>query len=523
MYTDTAFFGFARAGKINDLDYPLVLNSEDLDQISYAVDGYRILSKHVDMSAIVPSEEHPLSQEIIELDDIIIMRNAASLLMRTKKFVSELISLHEKNRFRKLIYLPGVADPYLLPVLVYLGGNIFDDLVVRKNSLSNHRYGTLGYSMAKDTRELENLSFLNQIAGELKRSIENRTLRELVEKYRISGKAVEILRILDRDYMPQQKIVYPRFTSYIRANDISSLSRPDLTTYREKIASEYTKPHGKEVLLLLPCSARKPYSWSKSHQRIIEALSGLRSRVHEVIVTSPVGLVPRDLEGIYPAAFYDIPVIGQWFDEEKSMILDMLRMYLSRNSYGKVIAFIPEDLEFIVSALPSDSILIRGKAKDPEDLKLLRKEVSEAVRGMEGEKPRNEKLHDLLSMSSFQFGDWILEELAGARAIRSYNQDMLSLSGKVILVFNRNAGKMTITKSIATAFLANQKYTVQIDDFKPTANIYAVGVDSCTPDIRIEDEVVVVHGDEIRGVGTARMPFIAMKELKKGIAVKMRN
>ena len=62
---------------------------------------------------------------------------------------------------------------------------------------------------------------------------------------------------------------------------------------------------------------------------------------------------------------------------------------------------------------------------------------------------------------------------------------------------------------------------VEIDDFKPTANIYPVGILSSTDDIGIEDEVVVVHNGEIRGVGGSKMPSIAMRELKKGVAVKM--
>ena len=78
-------------------------------------------------------------------------------------------------------------------------------------------------------------------------------------------------------------------------------------------------------------------------------------------------------------------------------------------------------------------------------------------------------------------------------------------------------------QEIASFFLKADKFVVRIDDFKPTANIYAMGVESCDPAIRPEDEVVVAFGDEVRGVGIAKMPAIAMKQLKKGLAVKMRN
>ena len=46
-----------------------------------------------------------------------------------------------------------------------------------------------------------------------------------------------------------------------------------------------------DVAVLLPCSARKPYSLSQSHRRFQMAVG---DRAHELIVTSPLGLVPRD-------------------------------------------------------------------------------------------------------------------------------------------------------------------------------------------------------------------------------------
>ena len=65
--------------------------------------------------------------------------------------------------------------------------------------------------------------------------------------------------------------------------------------------------------MLLP---RKPYSSSRSHKAFRRAIN--HSSAHEVIVTSPLGLVPRDLEEVWPAGHYDIPVTGDWtLDEMK--------------------------------------------------------------------------------------------------------------------------------------------------------------------------------------------------------------
>ncbi|WP_175266547.1 DUF5591 domain-containing protein [Acidiplasma cupricumulans] len=52
--------------------------------------------------------------------------------------------------------------------------------------------------------------------------------------------------------------------------------------------------------------------------------------MHELIVTSPVGLVPRELENSYPARFYDIPVIGLWYEDEKLMMKNLLKIILKK-------------------------------------------------------------------------------------------------------------------------------------------------------------------------------------------------
>ncbi|MHA2044234.1 MAG: DUF5591 domain-containing protein, partial [Candidatus Thorarchaeota archaeon] len=113
-----------------------------------------------------------------------------------------------------------------------------------------------------------------------------------------------------------------------------SFNSPVVRRFRENVASRYTPPPGKQIVLLLPCSARKPYSDSKSHRRIAEVtsvvLGSIQPRVSEAILTSPLGLVPRELERIYPAAQYDIPVTGDWDTEEITVGAKALSTYLSK-------------------------------------------------------------------------------------------------------------------------------------------------------------------------------------------------
>ena len=56
------------------------------------------------------------------------------------------------------------------------------------------------------------------------------------------------------------------------------------------------------------------------------------------IVTSPLGIVPRECRLCYPAAHYDVPVTGYWDAEEVAVIAGSLAAYLERHGFSRVIA-----------------------------------------------------------------------------------------------------------------------------------------------------------------------------------------
>src|SRR5437899_11206469 len=91
-----------------------------------------------------------------------------------------------------------------------------------------------------------------------------------------------------------------------------SLTRPEIVRFRRRIRERYARPPSSRVLVLLPCSARKPYSTSRSHRRFRDAIlaSANPSAVHQVIVNAPLGLIPRELNRFYPAGAYGIPGTG---------------------------------------------------------------------------------------------------------------------------------------------------------------------------------------------------------------------
>ena len=526
MMVDEAFFGFARTGKIGEsYQYPALLRSGETKHITRNGAELYVLSQQASPSIEVKSNGKSMEQPVRlwTTEDIVVVPDGAELIQRPKRLVERLREIRSYFGYSKLIYVQGVADPYLLPILVYAGVSFFDDSTLRIESAKSVGYTIFGRTSTGDNPYVENVKLVEEILDVLGKSIRNGTIREIVEKYQISSKAMELLRLLDNDESGETEGTFPRRTEYIKANSLESLRRPDLVRFRNYISHSYTKPEYKKIALLIPCSARKPYSTSKSHKQILEALSGLRNTVHEIIVTSPVGLVPRELENTYPANSYDIPVIGEWYEDEKVMINNMLRAFFERNSYDRVYAFVKEDLYFILEALPNGSQKIEwSEHNDP--LGNLRKTIQDAVSetAAPGRKV-NHKLESFIKVAEYQFGSWVAPYLQNCRIIRNYNTEMIVREGKPVLVYNEKMGKFTINKNSAAWFLENGKFLVEIDDFKPTANVYAVGVLGTTSDIRQEDEVVLHHKGVLKGVGIAKMPTAAMIDLKKGTAVKVRN
>ena len=523
MFIDEAFFGIARTGTMDGgIRYPFIFTSGPGGSVKRTGDGLAFSSgDRIPLETVYPYK-HDLNVFPVS-DNIVMLPEGLQLAQRPRKLLEAIYAIRKEYGLSKLIYVQGLSDPYLLPALVYAGVSLFDDSTLRMESLAGMKFTELGYTQSQENPFQENLQFTQNILSLLSLSIRNGTLREVVEKFQFSSKASEMIRIMDSTYLKESEEAFPRRTPYIKANSLESLRRPDIFRYRQYISDIYTKPPGRDIALLIPCSARKPYSESKSHKRIIEALGPYRSALHELIVTSPVGLVPRELESTYPARFYDIPVIGDWYEDERVMIKKILSDYFSRNSYSKIFTFVGQDLEFIGEVLPEGTVSIQWNDDRDSSITRLRDGIAQYMRDQGPIAPKPRKIEPYVQIASYQFGDWIREYVEKCKIVRNYNSEMLTMDGKPFLVYNPALGKFTINKASGSIFLDHNKFVVEIDDFKPTASVYAVGVVSATEDIRQEDEVVLAHSGKVMGVGVAKMPGIGMVSLKKGVAVKVRN
>ena len=175
--------------------------------------------------------------------------------------------------------------------------------------------------------------------NEVRSAISSKKLRELAVAQSLSSpRLVEHMRYHDKVVGRQDGILEMVVgeSTNLQINSIESHDDPIICDWVEFITNRYIKPSSlDEVLILLPCSARKPYSRSKSHKNFKNAIA--HNAAHEVMITSPLGLVPRDLEVVWSAGRYDIPVTGDWNLQEVERVKSMINALISRNKYRVII------------------------------------------------------------------------------------------------------------------------------------------------------------------------------------------
>lgn len=483
-----------------------------------------------------------------------ILENAYQLFLQSKKFVNFIVELREKIGYQKMIYLPSIADPTSFALLTYLGIDFFDStsaiLAARKNIL----FFPDGKYNKEELNELpcncpvcnkfkgktSDMNFQNildhnyyMITNEIKHvrnAILQKNLRSLVEKrIKADPHLTAILRYLDKNhYSFLEKRTPVTSKQKILATSKESLVRPEIKRFQERIITRYKKPSSAKILLLLPCSAKKPYSFSKSHKFFRERLLSSKNPqvVHELIITSPIGLVPRELELMYPAASYDIPVTGVWDEDEKKMIRNLLFNYLKINKYDKIIAHLPEEIiTFITNMLEKPVITCDGNPTSKKSLDSLSKALKTNTDKYDKIKNQERTIEDIQGVASYQFGIKTAEKLLKDCIIKGkYPYQKIFHENTQLGMITKERGLISLTLNGGEKLFSSKKYFVEIyNDFTLKGSVFAPGIKNADEKIRIGDEVIVLKNKEMVAVGVAQMNGDEMGQLNFGEAVKVRH
>ncbi len=458
-------------------------------------EGIEIFGEFIPFPGIKEVQESQLKWKYFIHGDIVVLPGLYTLLKKPEDLLERILKTREEVGFRKIIFAPFLAIPETVPIFHYLGIDILDNGRGMMLDIDPHEY-----------------SYMENI---VKKFMEKGELRVLVESIP-DTLSKTLLRLSDSLYQNIFEIYYPVTGNALNSSHFESLFRPDIVRWRERIIKRYRKPSFHRYILLLPCSAVKPYSRSPSHRYFRSLIESSGKVLHEVIVTSPLGLVPRELEFTYPAAHYDIPVTGRWYGEEKEFTEKMLHDFLENNKYERIIAFLPDDLRFLSPFLQDlRAVEIFGNLRNDENRNMLLEELSKL------EKVREVYADILNSISSFQFG--VQFPLNGKKIRKRYDEIIAYEGDEIYIHFLPSQGKIILGKEAADFLYSKSIYTVEIDNFVPRGSIFVRGIRNASPDIREGDEVVIVSSGKIIGTGTATMSFKDMISQEHGEAVKVRK
>jgi archaeosine synthase len=484
-----------------------------------------------------------------EPKELVIIDNCIEFLQNPLQFAEFIIALREKIGHQRLIYVPGLAAPWNLALLSYIGIDLFDSSRLVLESRTGNFLTTDGRMKKEERRTCyckgcqitdgyESLLFHNYYAtlGELelvKKFIRENRLRELVESRALAEEwAFAVLKHLDLRFYDAMETEFPvsaRSGLKLKTYSAVSLNRPDIVRFRRRLDERYVKPPNASILVLIPCSARKPYHTSKTHRRIRRALADLPGlgSVHFVVVTSPLGLVPKELDVFYPAQNYDIPVTGDWSRDEKAMLSESLKKYLAKNKYDKIIVHLGSEEKAIREIFSDMGVGPRftcfaGNATSDKSLENLKEVLLELTQEQKPPSRAQRNMEDVMNIARFQFGELGDDLLKDAKVKGNYPHFKIVKDEIQLAILSAERGMLSLTFEGAKA-LTGKGYRVEIEDFQPQSTVFAVGIISADDKFRIGDEVVVIHGNEVRGVGVAAMNPKEMVESNRGIAVKVRH
>nr|QNO52187.1 archaeosine synthase [Methanosarcinales archaeon ANME-1 ERB6] len=578
--------GAARAGKLsveeNHVQTPLMLRVDTLSKKKRELEVFNVENQNLDdlsseeawnapRGAVILPEVHPLFTEPPSAPlfvDFFVLSFASAMLNSPRDFARRIIDARNVIPPDSALWVPAIATAENAALMFYMGVDVIDDTnavikgcqgiylmedgEVRLNELDelpcNCRVcASLSVDALKQKNNKERASLLAKhntlvLDKEVKKAracIRAGNLREYVEmRVRSSPFLTAMLRILDRE----EEAYFERRTPVARnrcmmANTMESLKRTEVKRFASRVLERY-EPPARKILLILPCSARKPYSTSPSHTRFIDAIAGYRGQIHELILTSPLGVVPRELEAVYPAAFYDIPVTGYWDAEEREWVSLCLHAYLERKmkNYDVVVAHLSGAYSEICTSVAEDSgIEIAYTCEEDEGTtsKEALNRLKEQVAGLCDDKQRlsgfRMKMSMIKAMADFQFGLGAGRQLLGEeegerpKINGKFPSYKLSSKGDVLARIVPAYGLLTLTvKGARRIENLLSSYTLQIGDFVPRGSILAPGVVNAGEQIRVNDEVVFC-GEKAFGVGRAKMSGWEMVESRKGMAVQVRG
>ena len=462
-------------------------------------------------------------------------------------FVDALLNTKAATPADSALYVSGIATPANVATLAYAGVDLFDSDYAYVRGTEGFYLHTDGESFLEDLDELpcvcsacqqpretftrrdcaeHNVNALKTELSRVRQRIRRGRLRDYVEgQARHEAWTTALVRRLDSQYTYLEER-----TPLLRRQDIlaaseDTLNRVEIQRFADRVTSRYVPRLDDRPLVLLPCSARKPYSDSQSHEQFSRAVS---YRGHVVSMTSPIGVVPTELELTYPAQQYDSVVTGDWTAGEYEFVAAVLERYLDRNRdcYTELIAHVPEDYRPICERVEASlGVSFEYTVTDHPTTEASLATLSDALDGYDSFRMREREHATVRAVADYLIGDGAGDELfddieTGGR----YPKLRVHKEGEQLATLVAQYGTLSFTLAGAREWAesAVPTKTVEIDAFVPQGSVLAPGIVDASAEIRVGDEVVI-EGPKAFAVGRAVMSGPEMEESTRGVAVDVRH
>lgn len=290
-----------------------------------------------------------------------------------------------------------------------------------------------------------------------------------------------------------------------------SLFRPEAVRWRNRM--HLLEPLG-DTIVVLPCSMRKPYSSSPSHRTFMK----YTKKFQELILTSPFGVCPRELEKTYPIQSYDVSTTGKWSYEEIDIVGEVLKDYVKDKT---VVAHVTGGYREVCEKFLDECIytVVDNKISSKESISNLGKELRKHPKMKD-----NKNLHRLRSIARYQFNskkaDMLIPDKSEIKG--RFNQRIVH-EGKTIATLIYEKGLYSLNLYGGGLLKEIDLNWVEIDFELKTNTLFSPGVIDADSNIIPNDEVVIIKKGKVLAVGKAILNGDEMKKANKGVAVRIRH
>jgi archaeosine synthase len=484
--------------------------------------------------------------------DAYVLADATGFVGHGEAFRDAMVSARETLPPDAAVVVSGVATPANVATLVAAGVDLVDGSLARTKGTEGRYLTADAEHFLEDLTELpcacpacsipreefsradcaeHNVAVLEAELRRVRERVRSGRLRDYLEgQARHDGWLTATLREFDDQWAYLEERTPVLRSAEITAASAETLDRVEIRRFADRVTSRYRNRFVDQPLALVPCSATKPYSDSQSHGQFHDAIQW---RAHTVSMTSPIGVVPQELETTYPAQHYDAVVTGDWSEDEIAFVAEVLRRYLTRTEYSRVIAHVPADgyreICERVEADPTIDVPFEYTCVDHPTTDESLGELNAALAGEPAYSKREREHNTVRAIADYLIGDGAGDELFEAISTtgRYPKLQVWTADGDdrdQLATMVPQYGTLSFTLAGARRWVDSDAPTrrVTIDEFVPHGSVLAPGVVDADDGIRVGDEVVI-EGPKAFAVGRAEMSGPEMVGSTRGVASEVRH